>query len=337
MTAIASGLAPRSGLLRGPGFDSVFIGGSAGLAIGVGFALGLQPGLFGVIVLPYLWLLGYPHLMATFTRTAFDRESRRQYRRVNVELFVAILALCAALATGVGTIALVTIYLYWQWFHFTRQSWGVSRFYARKGGFVDRDERLTRAVIYAVPIFGILHRSWQAPETYLGARLWVIPVPDLVLLAAGIATLMLVAAWSLRQVQALREGSASLAHSAYVASHVVMFTVGYVLIDSIDHGWLALSIWHTLQYLLFVWMFQVNRFKGGIDPARPLLSSISQKGRGWRFYLNCAGLAAVVVAAINLALSSLAWLALPLTLVVYSAINFHHYTLDALVWRSPRR
>ncbi|NJR71545.1 MAG: alpha/beta fold hydrolase, partial [Synechococcales cyanobacterium CRU_2_2] len=43
----------------------------------------------------------------------------------------------AMMAAGLGLWSIVTLYLYWQWFHYTRQSWGISQVYRRKASVTD--------------------------------------------------------------------------------------------------------------------------------------------------------------------------------------------------------
>ena len=96
-------------------------------------------------------------------------------------------------------------------------------------------------------------------------------------------------------------------------------------------------MWHSAQYLLFVWLWNHNRFRAGVDPERRLLSGISQAHRGLRFYFVCFALSTIFFAALTFGLSAAEVPALPVALVVYYAINFHHYTVDGLVWRSKRK
>lgn len=325
-----------AGWIRNRPFDLALIAGTAGLAVLVAIALSLEPRLFALIVLPYLWLVGYPHLLATYSQTAFDRNSFLAYRRLNLELPIAILVLVAATAYTVGTWPLVTVYLYWQWFHFARQSHGISRYYARKATRPLADNRLTTAVVYLWPVFGILHRSWEAPARYLGSELWVLPVPHLLLACVGMATLAVTGWWVCGRLRAWLDGTLALSHTLYVASHIGMFALGYLLIGDINAGWLMLSVWHSSQYLLFVWHVNRSRFGSGSDPEHPLLSRLSQPGGALRYGLVFLALSVVFFGAVKLGIQWLAPLALPVSLVVFHTINFHHYTVDAIIWSRRR-
>ena len=92
-----------------------------------------------------------------------------------------------------------------------------------------------------------------------------------------------------------------LGHTLYVLSHVVITVVSYVAISEVTRGWLLINIWHNAQYLLFVWAHNAREFRVGVDPARPLLSRLS-----------------------------------PVVLIGHMAVNFHHYLVDAVIWRSRR-
>jgi hypothetical protein len=336
-TAVLQTTTLRIGWLRGRSFDLVFILGTAILALGTAAVIATRPEMFTWILIPYLWLLGYPHLIATYTRTAFDRQSMWAHRFLNFGLPVLLLGTIALLAATVGTWPLVTTYLYWQWFHFTRQSYGVSRAYVRRAGGALEDEKLTHWLVYLVPIWGILYRSYQAPETYLGSELRVVPVPFVVVAMVGAATSALLARWVLGRAVAWVRGELPVAHTLYMVSHFAMFIAGYLLIPDINLGWLALSVWHSAQYLLFVWLFNNNRFKAGVDPQRRFLSAISQAHRGAGFYLVCCAISTLFFIGLTFGLEAVRIPALPVALVVYYAINFHHYTVDGLVWRSKRK
>jgi len=77
MTAVAD-VAPISpGWLRGGAFDGAMIVGVAVLAIACGSLAAYEPDWFMPLLLADLWLLGYHHVVTTFTRLCFDRESLR--------------------------------------------------------------------------------------------------------------------------------------------------------------------------------------------------------------------------------------------------------------------
>ena len=253
-TLVAQTPLPAFAWLRGPAFDMSFIVGLAIGAIALGLAAVTDPRLFPIILIADLWLLGYHHVVSTYTRLAFDRESFAQHRFLVVGLPFLVLAATTSLALSIGAWILPTIYLYWQWLHYTRQSYGIAQIYRRKAG-MPTDERfsLHKGVIYVLPLWGILHRSAQAPEKFLGMEIKVIPVSPMLVDAVGVVALAIFAAWAWQQITAWREGKLAGAYALYMLSHVAVFTTGYVLIDDINFGWLAINIW------------QIRRYRPGVD------------------------------------------------------------------------
>ena len=61
------------GLLRSPDFDMFFIAGIPLLAIATGLLVNYNNDLFLPVLAADLWLLGYHHVVATYTRLAFDK------------------------------------------------------------------------------------------------------------------------------------------------------------------------------------------------------------------------------------------------------------------------
>lgn len=324
-------LAP--GWLIGPRFDGGFIFGVALIALLSGAIVVARPELFPLILLLDLWLLGYQHVISTFTRLCFDRESLRQNRFLVFQLPVIVLAACIAAGWGIGFWVLGTTYLYWQWFHYTRQSWGVSQVYRRKAQGAEMEpEIFLKAVFYLLPATGILYRSAQDPDTFLGLEVRTLPVPEIVVQVMMVASAASLLAFALSRFGMWRRGTIPVAQTAYLLSHFTVFTAGYLLIDDITYGWLVINVWHNAQYVLFVWYFNNQKFRKGIEPRAMFLSRISQT-RNWPVYfVVCLGLSTSVYLLLSTTHDTLATLAIP-AIVIYQTINFHHYIVDGVIWK----
>jgi hypothetical protein len=322
--------------LRDSQFDMGFIVGIAGLALLSGLVVCLEPRLFLLVLFLDLWLLGYHHVIATFTRLFADRQARREYRFLICYLPIIVLAAVLTIADTIGIWAISTIYLYWQWFHYTRQSWGIAQAYRRKAGQgVEDPAWLERAIIYLVPLWGILHRSWQQPEQFLGLDLRTLPVPGVVVDLVAAAALVAVALWLVQRARSWRAGTLAVGHTLYVMSHLVVFATGYLLIDDISFGWLVLNVWHNTQYVAFVWLFNNQRYRGGIEPGARLISSLSQPRRWAAYIFACLAVSSLAYAMILMAAPSLAAIGVP-AIVIFQSINFHHYIVDAVIWKRRR-
>lgn len=335
-----TGVAP-SHWLRNPRFDFLFIAGTTALALATGLTAVAHPQWFPVILVLDLWFLGYHHVIATFTRLTLDSESFREHKFLVVTLPWIVLAGTVAVAFTLGIWAIATTYLYWQWFHYTRQSYGIVRLYGRKAGqTTTRDARWSIWAMYLVPLWGILHRSLQGTEKFLGTEVAYLPTHPYSVLVVQTLALGAVSIWALGQMRAWREGRFSLPLTLYMLSHFCIFYVGYIAIQNINHGWLVLNVWHNAQYILVVWMYNSNRFRGGIDKNHWFLSVLSQKN-----VFNVIGYFAftilattVVYGVINFALELEFLVAIPMAaIIIYQTINFHHYVVDGLIWKLRKK
>jgi hypothetical protein len=189
--------------LRNRRFDLGFILGLPALSLfTVGFIL-LYPGLFWYVLAIDLWVLGYHHVISTYTRLCFDKASFRQSRFLIFGLLPLVALGTVGIAAVFGLWTIVTVYFYWQWWHYTRQSWDISRAYRGKDrGALYEDGWIDQAIFYAWPVLGVLHRSYQDPGTFIGLPLGVVPVPGPIVQIAGAATAVLTAYWVFRRVEA---------------------------------------------------------------------------------------------------------------------------------------
>ena len=328
---IAAGERLAPGWLRSARFDGGFIFGIAALALLSGLVVVQNPKLFPLILFIDIWLLGYHHVISTFTRLAFDGQSRREHAFLLYGLPPLVLAGVLLMAGTLGFWSLATLYFYWQWFHYSRQSWGVAQAYRRKaGGIPGEPERLAKAAFYMVPLWGILSRSHQNPETFLGLELRVVPIASIVVDVFGVIAVALLIWWIAQRIVLWRQGRLPVAHTAFMISHFVIFYVGYIAIESVDYGWLVLNVWHNAQYIAFVWLFNTNRYKNGVEKGARLISWLSQPHRALIYGGFCFGLSTVIYLAIEHTSSLLPLLPI---IVIYQTINFHHYIVDGLIWK----
>ena len=237
-----------------------------------------------------------------------------------------------------GVWVIASVYLYWQWFHYTRQGWGISQVYrAKSGGLVDDGPLFSKLSFYLIPAWGILYRSWQAPDTFIFVELRVIPVPELLVNAVGVAAIVSVLAWGYRRFRAWRNGRLPVAHTWYMLSHYAVFIVGYLAIEDITFGWLVINVWHNAQYILFVWLFNANRYKEGIHDSAPFLSKLSQSKNILRYLFFCLAISTLIYA-LGLVVSSNQIVAgLPMVVILFQAINFHHYIVDSRIWKVRKK
>jgi hypothetical protein len=309
----------------------------AGLLAGA--AAVADPRLYAPLLLADMWLLGYHHVVATYTRMTFDVRSLKRHRFLAVDLLVLMTALMVGVAFTAGAWVIASAFLYLQWFHYMRQGYGISRMYFRAtpaGQVAGSRDAVTDAVIYLVPIYGIAARSATLGGTFLGLPVKAIVLPPEVVSALGALAAMAVGAWVLQAARQIARGSFAPAYAGFVLSHIAIFIAAYVVIDNANAGWLAINVWHNFQYVMVVWMTNVKRFAGGIDPEARFLSRISQPRRVVSYFAWCIAISTIIYVGIDRVAGFLLGPGITATLGVYMGINFHHYVVDAVIWRRKR-
>ena len=335
-----------AGWLKDGAFDLTFTLGILLLSATV-VAIGAQAeGLFYLLVVADLWFLGYHHVISTFTKLAGTADDRRQHRALIWYLLPAVLAGTYLLGRVWGIVAIVTLYFFWQWFHYVRQSWGIAQRYRRQaGGLTWDDPRLAEITLWGVPVWGLLYRCHQQPAEFLSMPILLPPVPLVAVQVAGVVACGLVGWWLVDRVRAARRNELAIGHTLYMASHFVVFGTGYVLIENISLGWLMVNVWHNAQYVAFVWLFNRQRFASGINERGRVLSWLSQPGvgRACAYYAACIAVSTVVYLGLDQAYGMVAGLgdavstSVNFLLLFSMGLNFHHYVVDGIIWKRKRQ
>lgn len=341
--------------MRGIRFDSLLVLGCTAVALlfgAIAYANPVDPYVFSVLLLADIYLLGSHHIVAMYTRLCFDKESLKENRFYLTGLPVLVIAgIVLAMWISNGPEIITTVYLYWQWFHYTRQSYGITRIYARKEPPQSTlDTRLTNFMLYAVPLWGILFISREhnlnPAINFLGSNFWSIPVPAALLDAVGLAALAATVWWVVRLPQRYLEKKLAVLPTLYIISHLLIFMTGYWYLGrmSLNLGWLVINIWHNCQYIMIVWLYNNNRFRSGVDANHPFLSTISQERFLWKYLGVCLLITAVLSGAMKLFAAKLAPSLLPNLVVeggwavlVYQGLNFHHYIVDSYIWKVRKK
>jgi len=228
---------------RSPIFDRLFIGAIPILAILTAYTAFLSPEYFDLILLLDLSLLGYHHVISTYTRLAFSTLSLNENRFLLFVLPILVLSF-VLICIYLGSVWLIaTIYLHWQWWHYTRQSEGVSKAITMKTKSIQGgNEKLNRFLFYAAPISCFLSMSSRQESTFLFMPIYTLPIPIFVAQVLLALPIFIFLTWLGYQLQAIREQKISLPLFLYLISHYVIYLVAYVLIDDITMGWLCLNI-----------------------------------------------------------------------------------------------
>jgi hypothetical protein len=329
--------APRA-VIKSEAFDIALLMLPLATGLGTAAAVLANPALFTLFLVSDLWFLGYHHVVATYTRLAFTKETLRRNRFLAIDLLLLMTTATLALAFTAGAWVVATAFLYLQWFHYMRQGYGLARMYFRatpEGQVAGSRDLVTDLVIYLVPIYGIAARSATMGATFLDLPVKLVVLPQEAITALGLAAVVAGSWWLLRSSIAFARGTLDALYAAFVLSHVGIFLVAYVAIDDVNTGWLAINVWHNLQYVLVVWMMNQKKYAGGVDPGARFLSRISQPGRIATYFLSCIAISTVVYVVLGGFVAVMGG-GLAITVGIYMGINFHHYVVDALIWKRKR-
>lgn len=340
------GVIGKAGLLGGWVYDSVFIFGVVAVALFSGALVLWNPELFFPVVLVDLWLLGYHHVITTFTKLAGTKKDRQENWFLIYVLPFIVLGAVLFLYMLIGVWSIVSVYFFWQWFHYTRQSYGISVFYRRKVAHATENEWLGRLSIWSIPVWGLLHRCSQGWDEFLYIPIRLPDIPLRLVFLASLVALGSTLWWLWSRVEQYQRGQLSLGQTYFMLSHMVIFYAGYVAIDDINVGWLVANIWHNAQYILFVWLYNTKRF-GGQQPAEGEGISLMQVLSQWQpirvLLYFCFTMAVTTVVYQGLSEGSKIFAASnaialsTLYILLYQTINFHHYVVDGLIWKAKNQ
>jgi hypothetical protein len=334
-TAVSDVVVPRT-YIRSREFDITLLAVPIVAGLATALMVAADSRLYPILLLADLWLLGYHHIVATYTRLAFDPTSLRRNRFLAVDMLVLVTVAAMGIALTAGPWVIASAFLYLQWFHYMRQSYGIARMYYRatpEGQVPGSRDLMTDLAIYFVPIYGIAQRSATMGDRFLGLPVKPLVLPEPLLILLGFAAAAAVLAWIVRILRAALNDTLDLQYTGFVASHIVIFLVAYVGMEDVNTGWLAINVWHNFQYVLIVWMSNAKQYANGIDPAARFLSRLSQPGRVMKYFACCVAITTLLYAAIDrltvLALGG----GMAATLGVYMGLNFHHHIVNALIWK----
>ena len=321
--------------LRNARFDFFFVIGIPVFGVFIALLALTYPRYFDLILSLDLALLGYHHVISTYTRLIFDLKSAREHWKLLIPLPIAVICAVFMIVKLYGIPVVATIYLHWQWYHYTRQSEGVNKAYGFKTQSIQSGNgRFNRFVFYLIPATAFLAMSARPDTTFLFMEVWKLPIPSWVAHSLLAISTFCFSYWLYLQIRALRDGTLNLLHFSYLLSHYAIYLVAYVLIKDMTIGWIAINIWHNTQYIVFVWLFNTNKYKSGVDREQPIISWLSQ-ARHWPLYFMVCLIvtSAIYGVADSLSIYFSNYTVAPLVVVFYQTLNFHHYIVDSQIWK----
>jgi len=325
--------------MLGPGLDLILFVGVTLLTV-IPWIVSDVLGRPGHDVLVGVAIVNGPHLISTWTRVYLPRAER--FRRpvsywVIPGLAFALAIICYRLG-GEWLRVIRSMIFYWATWHFVAQSWGVLRIYQRKHGVADRVEaKLEKVILFGSTLFCVLHRLYTGPHTLFGVEIFYLrPAPDFVNgvgAALVVVTAVYVALW-------LKRIRTHVAHEyirpVYLAFNFFGFAMPFLVIRDGTAAFAAAALWHAVQYIAIVWLYNRRRWAGGVELGARVVSWVSQPGRSLAYMGLIAACAAGVY---SVAFVSARIAALPfeqLAINFWTGLTLGHYYLDGVIWKSRR-
>lgn len=323
------------GIFPSKNIDWFFISGIPLVAIISGLFVSAYEEYFLLVLMLDLWLLGYHHVISTYTRIGFDAKSIKEHWLLLLPLPIVVFGSVASVYHFGGAIVLGSLYLYWQWYHYTRQSEGISKSYAAK--YIDKNfphSRFNRFLFYLVPLTSFGYMVSAGPTEFLGIPIFTLHLDEeFRLILLGI-TLLATGIWLISGTKAFLKKHISFFYYFYMLSHFAIYLIAYTYISEINYCWLTINIWHNAQYIGFVWLFNRKKFASGVSKQHLVVSYISQPNRVFIYLGSCLVASIGIYWLVDSVISIFGGAdKLALVFIVYSAINFHHYIVDSQIWK----
>lgn len=276
-----------------------------------------------------IWLIGIdgPHVLATVTRTYFDKVERS---KLGLVLWVIV----PAMAVGPAMVAMgheslfYVLAVTWLHFHIAKQHFGFVMLYKHKNRERNRfDYFLDRYFLLASLMVPFL-RFLGTTVALLKQSRAVNAAEDLLL----IAYLLLLAVFVARQIQKICSGIPVNAPKLLLLLAVVplqWLAFGYAAtfgFEGIIRAGIVAGLFHSFQYHRLIWFHNHNRYSEPASESRFGLAATLARNFGYY---------ALAAISLNLALNVLPAMMLPASPVKAAVwgFAFTHYCLDARIWK----
>ena len=338
-TPQAEQMRKQLGLMRGPVFDSMFLFIPFGLCFftyyaieyGTGILFGRGGGTMAWFILIYSSYFSAGHAMSTFSRVLWNKESLKKYHWLLAATPLAIAGVLYVITSVYGVAFIMTTYFILQWFHYVRQGYGLSQVY-RHTSQINDPLWLPQAIIYGLPLWGLLHRMTTPELTYLFNNIYTLPELRFLVMPVAILSCMAIIYWLWQRAVDIYRGRPIWGYTIFVITHLLVFYCAFIYIEDATIGWIGSAFWHATQYLFFVWHFNrrqaekkgkfTNYFQYVAVSSLIFIPGFMYFGhymtQGWVWVQGNLGLTSATIVALNL------------------AFLYNHYLADALLWRRQK-
>ncbi len=235
------------------------------------------------------FLVGGPHMYATFTRTALDHEFvRRHPKFLRSSLIIPVIVTTLAL---LNLSALLTVFFLWASIHVLHQIiYIVELYYQREPSgprFFSRmaDYAVVMTALYPLAAWKLATGRFQIGNNNINFVVGsVVPLGSWMVWLAGGAFGLALALWLSNNWLDWRQGRLFWPKVLFILLTVV---VAFLIpgLGNLDTAFQGLNVWHSLQYLALTWMLNHLRGERGELKTSPFVERLSGEKAARSYYL----------------------------------------------------
>jgi hypothetical protein len=244
-------------------------------------------------------LIGGPHMYATFTRTAFDQDFRKNYGGfVRSSIIIPLVVITLALT---NLTLLLTLFFFWASIHVLHQILFVVSSYNQKAEHAFEEKKaevpaslspLSRMIDYAVVLTSLyplaayriaISKDFSIGPTHLNDTIPTVFEQPWIVYAAFAAFGTAVTAFIIKSIIEWRNGTAHVPKIIFISlTAVASFIVPSL--GNLDTAFQGMNVWHSFQYLALTWYINRLRSDRGDLTNKPMLNRMSEDGKARLYY-----------------------------------------------------
>ncbi len=239
-------------------------------------------------------LIGGPHMYATFTRTALDKDFQKKYPAfLWSSLIIPVIVIVLALSS---LQLLLTIFFFWASIHVLHQIIYITELYNHKQKTsLTKFSRLSDYAVILTALYPLAAWKMSINDFAIGLNnlsdvvgqvlgFFGLGLGPWMWIFAGSLFGVALAVWIGKTIIEWRQGALHGPKTLFIALTV---TASFFVpaLGNLDTAFQGMNVWHSLQYLMLTWMLNNVREKRGDLDHTPMIQQISKEGTNRKFYL----------------------------------------------------
>ena len=282
--------------------------------------------------------IGGPHMYATYTRTAFDKNFSRKHKTLLVfSVFIPI----GVVYFGVNYFQyLITFFFFWASIHILHQVAFIVECYNKRATWAL--SRFSRMIDYAVlftALFPIATYKFIYEDFWIGSNKILYPDFLKTEIIFYLITVIFFASLILFIWKTVNEIRAGVAHYPKILLISLTTIIAFFIpvFPNLDVAFQGFNTWHSFQYLGLTYYINRLRHERG-EIGTKFIDKMSEEGRTWRYYFFNVGLTVIAVSVIALLIYMTPILGLTFDQCYYIVVLsflLMHYLHDHVLFTKP--